>query len=151
MTAPFILAEAPVLVLALHSACHFILHTLTHTRTGTHKSNPPELCFSKAPATAHEICLYHLVAVKVLVWTTVSALDPTEKNRENKGLVMLCVHLFISSSFFITILSHASAPLIFSVLAFYLVQPISALLNILLSFSPLPFPLLSSSSSSFSP
>lgn len=34
VTAPFILAEAPVLVLALHSACHFISHT--HTLAHTH-------------------------------------------------------------------------------------------------------------------
>lgn len=72
---------------------------LTHTHTLTQKSNPPEPCFSEAPATAHEICLYHLVAVKVLVWTTVSASGPQsikqktegDKDRENRVIVMLYI------------------------------------------------------------
>lgn len=95
VTAPFILAEAPVLVLAPHSACHFTLHTHTHTQTQT--SNPPEPCLIEVPATAHEICLYHLVAVKVLVWTTMSGPDPQtikeKKDWEEASNVIVYVHV----------------------------------------------------------
>lgn len=63
--------------------------TLTHTNTRT-RQTLLNSWFCKAPATAHEICLYHLVAVKVLVWTTVPASDPqpiklkTQKERERE-------------------------------------------------------------------
>lgn len=128
MTAPFILAEAPVLVLALHSACHFILHTRTHSRTHTHTENSPEPCFSEAPATAHEICLYHLVAVKVLVWTTVSASGPqsikqkTERQKdEGNRLCYMFLNLSKATSlsplmccFTSSFSLHLSSPLLFS-------------------------------------
>lgn len=75
MTAPFILDEALVLELALHSACHFILDTHTHAHTLIQKLHPFEPCLSEAPVTAHS-CLFHFVAVSVLVWIKVSASAP---------------------------------------------------------------------------
>lgn len=84
MTAPFILLEAPVLVLALHSACHFIF---THTQ----KSYPREPCFSEPPAAAHEICLCHFVAVKVLVGSQCSKVYIVKELRKS-----LAVFTFVS-------------------------------------------------------
>lgn len=122
--------------------CLPLYHTHAHIHTHTYTSNPPELWFCEAPATAHEICLYHLVAVKVLVWTTVAVSDPQpiklktwrEREDENTGKKS-----FIFSSCeanFVWFTSHA--PCSFKAL-FCANRLPSVLLLFSLKFSPLHF------------
>lgn len=86
---------------------------LTRSHTHTQTSNLPEPCFSEAPATAHEICLYHLVAVKVLVWTTMSASDSQsvkmKKRRSEKEKEKICL-LSAKKTFHMSVSLSLSAP-----------------------------------------
>lgn len=113
-----------------------LTHTHTRSHTHTQMSNLPEPCFSEAPATAHEICLYHLVAVKVLVWTTMSASDSQsvkmkkkEKwERKREDMFAFCEENFSYVSIFIFICPKV---LVFRSL-FFLSSPLTLLLLLLL-------------------